>query len=381
MSERQVLRAIQNEGPLSRAALARHTGLSAPTASKAIESLLRAGLLEEDAPGGGRGRPAKRLRMASARAQVLGLVIDAGRCRVVSAGLDGTLHEERSTSFPTPETYDALLDEAARHLKLLRDSGPAATLGLGVSLPGLVDYRNERSVLSPNVGITNGHSPARDLADRLGLEAVVVQEEHALCLAERYYGGARGVDHFAVLDVSTGVGLGVMSGGRLVTGHCGFAGEIGHLTMELDGRLCGCGNYGCLETVASDSAFAWALSRRVGREMGIDEAVEAVGAGELDASWELARVGRYLGVAVAGVINLFNPAALFIHGRLLALDHGFLPRVMEEVRRRSLGPSVAECRITPAAGSKPHGAVAAIVDHLTNSVLPGAERETVETAP
>lgn len=371
ISERQVLRTLQADGPLSRAEVARHSGLSAPTASKAIESLLRSGFLEEEeAPEAMRGRPAKRLRLARETAQVLGFVIDAGNCRVVSAGLDGTLDEERTLEFSTPETYEGLIDTAVRHLEQLIGGREAATLGLAVTVPGLVDYRQERSVLSPNVPITNHRSPSQDLARRLGIDCVMVQEEHALCLAERYYGEARGVDDFAMLDVSTGVGMGVMSGGRLLAGHSGLAGEIGHLTMDLDGRRCGCGNYGCLETVASDTALAWNISQRLGYQVNIDEVIQLAQAGDLDVSWEVARVGRYLAVALAGVINLFNPSAVFVHGKLFTLDEGLFPRVLEETRRRALGPSFDDCRIIRARGSKRQGAIAAMIEHLTNSLVP-----------
>lgn len=343
--------------------------MSAPTASKAVEALLRAGLLEEfDAPEVVRGRPGKKLRLASETAQVLGLVIDAGQCRVVTAGLDGVLDDQRTLEFTTPDTYEELIEAAVRHLEQLRGQKGVATHGVAVTVPGLVDYRRERSILSPNVPITNQRTPSRDLAARLGIECVMVQEEHALCLAERYFGDARGVDDFAVLDVSTGVGLGVMSGGRLLTGHAGLAGEIGHLTMELDGRRCGCGNYGCLETVASDSALAWALSQRLGRKVDIEDAIRLVREGSLDPAWELARVGRYLAVALAGVINLFNPSTLFIHGKLFALDERLFQRVLEETRRRALPPSFDECRIVQARSSKRQGAVAAIIEHLTNSL-------------
>src|SRR3954449_4611068 len=109
MSERQVLHALQADGPLSRAEVARRCGLSAPTVSKAVASLLRTGLLEEaaapEAPG---GRPATRLRLATDNAQVLGAVIDADRCLLVSAGLDGQLHDA-DRSFATPATYPRLL--------------------------------------------------------------------------------------------------------------------------------------------------------------------------------------------------------------------------------------------------------------------------------
>ena len=371
MNEQQVLRAIQAQGPLSRAEVARHSGMSAPTASKAVEALLRAGLLEEtDAPEAARGRPARKLRLASETAQVLGLVIDAGRCHVVAAGLDGRICERRSVEFATPTRYEDLISTTAAHAGKLMRQADVATLGLAVSMPGLIDYRTQRGVLSPNVPITNGRSPSQDLEWLLGVECTMVQESHALCLAERYFGAARGVDDFAMLDATVGVGLGVMSGGRLLTGHSGLAGEIGHTTVELDGRACGCGNHGCLETVASDNAFAWAVSQRKSYTLGLDEAIEQAYHDETAWGPELDRTCRYLGVAVAAVINLFNPSTLFVHARLLTtLPHRF-ERVVQEARRRALAPSFADCHIVLARGSKRQGAVAAMIEHLTNSVVP-----------
>src|SRR5438094_5421600 len=115
INERQVVRTIQARGPLSRAEVARHGGMSAPTASKAVESLLRAGFLEEgEAPETARGRPARKVRLANRTAQVLGLVIDAGQCRIMAAGLDGKLHEDRSGGLPTPSAHEDLLGTAIR---------------------------------------------------------------------------------------------------------------------------------------------------------------------------------------------------------------------------------------------------------------------------
>src|SRR5262249_55059064 len=161
------------------------------------------------------------------------------------SGLDGQLHES-TRSFATPNSYPRLLDALTRHARSLMGRDGVATLGLSLSLPGLVDYRTQRGVLSPNVPITNGQSPSLDLSRNLGVECVLIQESHALCLGEQPYGLARGLDDFAMLDAHTGVGLGVVSSGRFMTGHSGLAGEIGHLTVVPDGRLCGCGNCGCL---------------------------------------------------------------------------------------------------------------------------------------
>ena len=369
LNERQVLRVIQTCGPLSRAEVARESGLSAPTVSKAVASLLKTGLLEEaDALEAARGRPAPKLRLASASAQVLGVAIDGGHCEVVSAGLDGEMRPGLLT-IPTPATYPELLADLESAARALMARPGVTTLGLGLSLPGLVDYRKGCGALSPNVPMTNGHRPADDLARRLGVECVLLQESHALCMAERQYGLARGLDDFAMLDVGTGVGLGVMSGGRLLTGHSGMAGEIGHLTAVAEGgRLCGCGNRGCLETVASDSALAVRASEKLGRKVDVDEVIDLVTTGQVDIRAELTEAVRYLAVGVAAVINLFNPATLFIHSRLFEIDEALFEAVVEKARQRSLPPSFADCRIVRARGSKRQGAVAGVIQQLTNAV-------------
>jgi predicted NBD/HSP70 family sugar kinase len=371
LNERQILRFLQGLGPLSRAELVRESGLSAPTVSKAVASLLKAGLLEEaEAPEMARGRPAPKLRLAKQSAQVLGVAIDAGHCDVVSAGLDGELHAE-VLAVPTPQTYERLLDALEGAARQLMAKGGVTTLGLGLSLPGLVDYRQGRGVLSPNVPITNGHTPAQDLGTRLGLECSLLQESHALCLAERYYGLARGLDDFAVLDIGTGVGLGVMLGGRLLRGRSGLAGEIGHITaVAKGGRLCGCGNMGCLETVASDSALAWHASQKLGRTVAVDEVIELARSGKVDLRVELDEIAGYLAVGLAAVINLFNPALVFIHSPLFDIDSGLLERVIGRTRERSLPPSFSECRILRAQGRKHQGAVASAIRHLTDSLAP-----------
>lgn len=373
LNERQILRALQAHGPLSRAEVARRLGLSAPTVSKAVASLLDAGLLEEsEAARQPLGRPAAQLRLATQTAQVLGIVIDVAHCQVVAAGLDGQLRSERQRRFPTPDTYPQLLDALAGQAGDLIAPG-MATLGIGVSMPGLIDRRAQRGVLSPNVPLTNDHAPGQDLERRLGVECVILQESHALCLAERYYGNARGLDDFAMLDVSVGVGLGVMTGGRLLAGHRGLAGEIGHVTVVEDGRPCGCGNRGCLETMAGDSALAWRASRKVGRKLTLDQALERIRAGKLDLADELEETLKYLAVGVAAVINLFNPATLFIHGRLFEADPAAFEHLVARAGKRTLSPSFADCRIVQARGSKRQGAVAGIIQHLTSAVGPSLD--------
>jgi predicted NBD/HSP70 family sugar kinase len=371
INQQHVLSVIRDQGPRSRAEIVRQTGLSAPTVSKAAASLLKTRLVEEVKENGlAIGRPAPKLRLASDSAQVVGVVIDVNRCSIVASGLDGELCPERARQIETPADYDHLIDALVENARALMAPPNARTLGVGVTVPGLIDHRRNLDILSPNLHVIDGRSPGRDLGERLGVECVMIQDQHALCLAERHYGRARGLDDFAILDVSSGVGMGVMCGGRLVRGHSGFAGEIGHITVAPDGRPCGCGNRGCLETVACDTALARRVSRRLHRRLEIDEIVHLIRSGRLDAEEECRDLVDSLAIGLATVINIFNPSNLFVHGQFFDADEHLFDRVVDHTSKRALAPSFADCHIIRARGSKRQGAVAGIIQHLIDSIAP-----------
>jgi predicted NBD/HSP70 family sugar kinase len=368
MTVRRVLEMLRDRGPCTRADLTRLSGLSAPTISKAVGSLLESGLLEEGAPiQGAPGRPGTLMRLARDRAQVIGVVLDSPRCSLVPAALDGTIRHDARVDFPTPSTYEALLDEVAASASALIARDGVKTLCLGLSTPGLINTRTGLAMFSPNLHITDGRSPDRDLGRRLGLDCVMYQETQALCLGERMYSAPEPLDDFVMLEISTGLGVGVVMDGRLMEGHSGLAGELGHVTVALDGPPCGCGNRGCLETLATDSALTRRLSARIGRPLDIGDVSRLVRSGELDAEPELRSVCEYLAIAIAAAINLWNPAMLFVHGRLFDVRDGLFESVCDLTRRRALAPSLADCRILRARWSKQQGAVAAAIHHLIDA--------------
>ncbi|HAD57625.1 MAG TPA: transcriptional regulator [Planctomycetaceae bacterium] len=369
MTVRRVLECLQEHGPLSRADLTRETGISAPTVSKAVADLLESGLLEEGmAPDHALGRPGKKLQLAQDTAQVIGVVLDVRECRVLSASLDGAI-KSQAVVFSTPEDYPQLLEALTKAVKSL-ETEEVVTLGIGISTPGLIDEQNQRSLFSPNLQAINQRSPSADLTSATGLTAISVQESRALCLAERLYGNARGLDDFGMLDVTSGLGLGVFSGGTLLSGQSGLAGELGHVTMDPNGRQCGCGNRGCLETLATDTALAVTVSAAIGRALPIDQVIAEVQNGNIQIDEQLELVSEYLSVALAAAINLFNPSNLFVHGRLLTLNSNILKDVIARTSRRALAPSFEECDIQIAGSSKDQAAVASIVHHLTRSAGP-----------
>ncbi|QDU25116.1 N-acetylglucosamine repressor [Anatilimnocola aggregata] len=375
LNTREVLTALQRHGPLSRAEIARHTGISGPTITRTVLDLLAGQLVEEAelSPGvvnrPALGRPGKVLRLASASVSVQGLVIGVQQCELTTAGLDGSWQAEPRT-FATPKRYNDLVRKVVEQLQRSREQSKTSVLGVGISIPGLLRRQDKRTLVSPNLHQTDGQQLGVDVAERLqslglGNEVVLLQETQALCLGERMYGAARDIPDFAMVDITDGLGLGVVQGGQFVEGSTGLAGELGHITVDLHGRLCGCGNHGCLETVATDAALAAAISARQGRQLTLAEWLPLIQTGQVRVEQDLNEWLDYLSVGLAAVINIFNPSRLFVHGHALDAAPDLFDRLIERTARRALAPSLADCRIIRAQGSKRHGAVAAIIQQLT----------------
>ena len=371
MTVRRVLEVLQQHGPLSRAELTRKTGISAPTVSNAVNDLLELGLVEEQSPPKPRvGRPARRIGLACHRAYVVGVTLQAPQCELTAAGLAGQVRPGSLMRFPTPGSYRQLLRDLVQAVRRLQQQQPGNLLAVGMSVPGLVDAQNQQVLLSPNLGILNGQSPARDLQQRLQVECAVVHDTFGLCLAERMFEGAARYREFAVVDATSGLGLGVISQGRLLTGHRGVACELGHLTAVPDGELCGCGNRGCLETVASDPALLRRVCRRLGTTLSMDQLIRMARKGEIQIEEELRYVSEYMAIALASVMNLFNPQMISVHARMFDVQDGLFRQVVALARRRALAPSQKHCRIRRLRSSKRQGAIAGAIHHLTSAQGP-----------
>ncbi len=293
--------------------------------------------------------------------------IDVGGTNVVV----GTVAEDGSeavgvVSEPTlPEQgADAVVE---RIVKLARASIAQAKgkeiAGVGIGAPGPLDTKSGVVLLTPNLGWTN--MPLRDrVAQALGLPATLDNDANCAIFGEWWRGAARGVDHVVGLTIGTGIGGGIILGGKIYHGASDIAGELGHMTIDWNGRRCKCGNYGCLEAYASGPAIA---ARAIeGIEAGADTSLPQYVQGDLSkltaqVIYEAAHDGdgyalevvretaKILGAGVANIINIFNPQVVVICGGVtLAGDKLFLP-LASEVKRRAFKPAVDVCRILPGA--------------------------------
>ena len=255
----------------------------------------------------------------------------------------------------------------ARIVKLARASMDAARggdreiLGVGIGSPGPLDTASGVVLLTPNLGWTN--MPLRDrIAGALGLPATLDNDANCAIFGEWWRGAARGADHVVGLTIGTGIGGGIVLHGDIYHGTSDIAGELGHMTIDLTGRRCKCGNYGCLEAYASGPAIAaravegveagaeTSLPQYVGGDLGRITAqvvYEAAHDGDDYAREVVTDTAKVLGAGVANIINIFNPEVVVICGGVtLAGDKLFMP-LKSEVKRRAFKPAVDVCRIVP----------------------------------
>jgi predicted NBD/HSP70 family sugar kinase/biotin operon repressor len=281
-SRAAVLAALGQGGPLSRAELARRLELSPATVTQVTRRLIADGMLEEleRVPSRG-GRPAQLLGIAGDAGRAIGVKIFADNAVAVDVRLDGELLEERQ--IPIDAAAPHCLDTVAALLSALTSRGPRL-LGVGIGVPGVVDSPGSGVVEAPALGWT-GRAVGAYLRTLLELPVLVDNDVNTLAVAERLYGRGRAYRDFLVVTIGRGVGLAIVMRGVLQRGSSGGAGGLGHLPVA-EGPRCACGNQGCLEAVIGERA------RR----------------------GDFAAASVVLGRAVAGVVNILDPAAVLILG-------------------------------------------------------------------
>ena len=300
---------------------------------------------------------------------VLGIDI-GGTNLVVGAVTEDGAHIRGLHSEPTgvPDGPDIVLDRIARMagetIAATKQHDPDATiLGVGIGSPGPLDRKRGLVIFTPNLRWKN--MPVRDrIGNALGLRAALDNDANCAMLGEHWVGAAMGASNAVCFTIGTGIGGGIVVNGKLVHGASDAAAEIGHITIDVNGRRCGCGNDGCLEAYASGPAIARRACEAI--EAGAVSEIstmacndpsaitaqtvfEAAARGDALADELVRDTARYLGVGIANMLNIMNPEVVVIcGGGTQAGDHLFVP-LRREVARRAFKPAVEACRIVPGA--------------------------------
>ena len=350
-NRRALVAVLAAEGPTSRAQLSRATGLSRTTVSNLVHAMIEAGQLVET-PGrgtpykGGSGRPPVLVTLAAPSGGVAGVDIGHRHLRVAIADRSGQVLVEDDASLDVDGHGERTLRRAAAMVtSLLERSGLERLHGLGMCVPAPIDRRSAKITS----GILPGWRdlvPASVLEGLLGVPATVDNDANLGALAEVHHGAARGVSDLVYLKVASGLGAGIVLGGRLHRGATGIAGEIGHVQIREDGRVCRCGNRGCLETEVAMPQLLALL------EPAYDEPLDAARVLALDADGDagvrrvLRDAGSTMGRALADLCNSLNPELLVVGGPL-----GSAPSLLEGLRaavdRYAQPNTAAAVRVVP----------------------------------
>lgn len=350
-NQRRVIHAVRSAGALTQAEIARTTGLSAATVSNIVRELRSDGTLMVTPTSSG-GRRAQSVSLARATGLIVGVDIGATRLRALLCGHDhAVLAEECIPYDASPSVQRSLRRTEWLVSTLLRQARVDRTSvrGVGVGVPGPIDAQTGAIAPPARLAAWQGSPIAAELGDRLDLPVHVDTDVNTAALGELVWGAGRGVSELVYLSLSTGVGAALVLRGEIYRGAAGFAGEIGHLTVDEQGRICRCGNRGCLETVVGGASLVDLLPpARSGIVPSLATLIEAARAGDLGSRRVVADAGRVVGAAAAMLCNVLNPHRVVVGGELAEAGDLLLNPVREALARQTLPGAAALVEVIPA---------------------------------
>jgi predicted NBD/HSP70 family sugar kinase len=334
-NERLVVRTLYDLGPISRAEVARLTGLTRTTVSDVVASLLDEGVVREIGRGPSSGGKAPILLEVDDDARlVVGLDLGEEHFAGSLVNLRGEIRRTVELAVDGRDG-DAALALVFDLLDQLLDGSTAPLLGIGIGTPGLVDSRT--GTIRRAVNLDWRDLPLGSIvAERYDVPVNVANDSQAAALAEYTYAGGDRVPNLIAIRVGRGVGAGLILRGSLFQGDGSGAGEIGHVVVDDDGALCHCGRIGCLETVAGMRAIETRAAAATGRPTDLAAVRAAIDARE---TWAIAiadDAGAALGRAIAGLIGALDIRRIVLLGPVTELGDAWLAAVRREARTRAL---------------------------------------------
>jgi glucokinase-like ROK family protein len=379
-------------GGISRVELAQRLELSRAAMTTIVNDLLDCDAIREtESRNGHSGRPPIILEINALRGHVVGIDMGASHLAIILTDFSAQVIDEIEVPFSVADGPEKCIDQANKLVEdLLKknnlDNKKISAIGLGV--PGPIDSEAGMVYAPPIMPGWDGFPIQTSLESKWGLPVSLNNDAELGALGEWAYGVGRGENYLAYIKVGTGIGSGLLLNGQIYRGATGSAGEIGHLTIEENGPMCDCGNAGCLEALAGGKAIARQAREAVQKgqrtllsSMGPVELLtardvaSAARRGDLVSQKIIARAGRYLGIAIAGLVNLFNPQTVVLGGGVAQIGDLLLQPIRDTVTQRSLQASARTVKINTAVLRRNSSGMGAIVQALSIALHQVAERK------
>jgi len=380
-------------GGLSRTDLADKMDLTRAAVSLIVDGLVESGVVQEAEIRSARsGRPPVTLEINPNRGLVAAIDMGATHMSIAVADFTARILEEIDIPFDIKNGPDACIAEANKNLLKLLESQSLSLSNLsavGIGVPGPV-ITEAGMVVAPPIMPGWDRYPIRGALEKMwGCPVTLNNDAELGALGEWAYGAGRGEKNIAYIKVGSGIGAGLILNQQIYGGTTGAAGEIGHLTIEENGPECNCGNHGCLEAFAGGHAIAQQgqqlaksgkrtlLSALPMESITAHEVAEAARRGDLHSQEILRRAGTFIGIAIAGLINLFNPSIVIIGGGVAQAGDLLTAPIRQAVRERAMRASEQSVRITTGMLGRRSLLIGATVQAINVAIHNAAEQKIV----
>lgn len=376
-----ILNKIRTSESISRAQIAKETSLTPPTVSSIVKELIDQGLVRESTLGhSSGGRKPTLLHINTDAFYVIG--VDAGpeRIECILTDLTGEILHRTSGMLPNSlsnERFISILIDNIYKILQISNVNQEKIIGIGIAMHGVVDVETGTSLVAPILNLKN--IPIKDrLEEEFNLTVKVENDARAMALGESWFGGHDDVDSLVAVNIGRGVGAGIVLNGKLYHGSEGIAGEFGHMTIDINGVTCECGNRGCLQTLVSGEAIAerGAVLIKNGKSerlSGKDIFQMAEGGDQLCIHL-LQETGRVVGIGLTNLIHLVNPSKIVLGGGVMNSQKYIMPTLLEAIQQRVLTDQARKTDVqVTALGSDATllGAVSLLLVELFDPILIG----------
>lgn len=315
---------IGNNGPVSRAQISKDTGLNKATVSTMVSELITDSFVYEIGAGqSSGGRKPVLLYFNNLAGYSIGIDLGVNYLLGVLTDLSGNIIEEMN--IPLKETdVEYVMKEICSIIEALIKSvpeSPYGIVGIGIGVPGMID-RDENILFAPNLKWRQ-IDLKQIIENKFNIPTKVENEANAGCYGEQLYGAGKNIANLIYLSIGIGIGGGIIINNTLYTGTSGISGEMGHLTIESNGKKCPCGNSGCWELYASESALLEEskLAGSIDGDISIDTILNEARKGNRKVLQLLNNIGEHIGIGLTNIINTFNPEMIIIGNRMALLEN------------------------------------------------------------
>src|SRR5690625_1054035 len=339
-----ILETIKQKSPISRANVAKITGLNKWTVSSLVSELITKQIIYESGPGESRGGRRPVMLLFSKKAGFsIGIDLGVNYILGILTDLEGNIVHEKMINI---KVKDLTYEEKQNNLYNMIDSfqniaptSPYGIIGIGIGIPGIVNTAG-KILLAPNLGWRNINLKTI-MSKKYNIPIIIENEANAGAYAEQKYGAGKNLSNIIYVSVGVGIGVGMILGGELYKGKSGFSGEFGHMTIETNGKKCSCGSQGCWELYASeqtliDGAKNQGIHLASGIVLSLESLLLLAEEGNRQTIQLFNQIGDYLGVGLNNIINIFNPEQVIIGNQMAQAKKWIHPALTNRLGSQAL---------------------------------------------